>query len=227
MNDVLIVARTRMQQRHICVAGLDLITGELIRLTDHRGTNYSEMAPYQPGEVWRIDYQAKYGLTRPHVEDVRILHSSLQEPHADIPALLDKHPTLRDGSPRELFDGALTFEPSLGLDGFDDARTPYLNRRSRIPRCSIELWLTDRFFTKRVTQRDGQPKTYLVGPPPSPADVSMKAPYNGFDDPGLILPPGTLVSVSLARWWRPFGDDPAWDKCHMQLCNVLWRPDRA
>src|SRR5690606_1930370 len=128
MNDVLIVARTRMQQRHICVAGLDLITGELIRLTDHRGTNYSEMAPYQPGEVWRITYQAKYGLTRPHVEDVRVLQASLLEPRVDIVALLDRHAALRGGSSRRLFGGSLTFASPLGLDGVARARARCTDR---------------------------------------------------------------------------------------------------
>lgn len=224
MNEVLIIARTRMQEGHISVAGLDLMTSGLIRLMDPRGCHLTDAEAYQPGQIWDLAYIPKNHVRRPHVEDVRVLLSKLLERAADVPAVLDKHPALHNGSPRKLFRGALTFGPPRLPAEFHHAGTPFLSRNIPTPDRSLELWWTDRALTRRVERRDGQERMYLIGPPPDSAEVAVKARYAGFDDPGLVVPSGSLVSLSLARWRSPDNRDEQWEKCYMQFCNVLWTP---
>ena len=54
--EVLIVSRTRMRNG-VCCGGLDLQSGEFIRLHDHWGKNLTESAPFQIGEVYDLNYR--------------------------------------------------------------------------------------------------------------------------------------------------------------------------
>jgi hypothetical protein len=128
------------------------------------------------------------------------------------------------GSPRRLFNGRLTFGAHPLGTSSSLPPTPFLSRHTPTPERSLELWWTDRALTRNIQRRDDKESTYLIGPSPSPEETAIKALYAGFDDPGLIVPAGSLVSLSLARWSNPEGSDRRWERCYLQVCNVLWAP---
>jgi hypothetical protein len=70
VSTVLIVAKTRMQQGHICVGAHDLADFRSLRLFRHDGRRIAEDAGLEVGDVWEMDYVDRADPTPPHLEDV-------------------------------------------------------------------------------------------------------------------------------------------------------------
>lgn len=48
--------------------------------------------------------------------------------------------------------------------------------------------------------------------------MEVRIPYVGFEPAVDLIPKGTLVRVSLARWWRPHDSPPDMEeRCYLQL----------
>jgi hypothetical protein len=71
-TDVLILSRTKMSGNNICVGGVDLKSGHMLRLLDNRASALTDCFPYSIGETYSIEYQPRYQLIEPHVEDVAV-----------------------------------------------------------------------------------------------------------------------------------------------------------
>lgn len=103
------------------------------------------------------------------------------------------------GSPDTLFDGLLQWTNS---------GSGYVSENSSIPNNSVGFWIPDKDLTKKIFYekvRYGYPKTANW----------RSLPYVGFEEAVEIIPAGTLVRVSLARWWDTNGTTE--DRCSLQL----------
>lgn len=196
----LIVARTRIRGA-ACVGGLVLATNRGLRLLEADGTNPSFRTPYQVGEVWDLDYRVPGDLLAPHLEDVLVDRAARVGRVEDLPGFLLRQVEPWRGSPEGLFEGLI--QPT-------DTGSGYVSRRTGVPPISTGFWISDEPL-KRVTE--GRAVRYRY---PLAHGVHLLS-YSGWAAPVETIPAGTLLRVSLARWWRP-EDAPGMEaRCYLQL----------
>ena len=185
--EVLIVSRTRMRNG-VCCGGLDLQSGEFIRLHDHWGKNLTESAPFQIGEVYDLNYRKSVNARPiPHVEDKEIL------PHYE---------KLRQLNTTEFIDeiDRLVDVPTGGIDAIFEGKL----RRSTfatyispddIPQFSVCFWRPDAPLIKSGFL--GKTKYWFKG--------CNAINYVGFQEPLEMIPAGTLLRMS---FWNI--ETPCW-----------------
>ncbi len=199
---VLIVSKTRMHGEHVCVGGFDLGTGQNVRLLTAQGYNQSTTTAYQIGEIWNLTYRPRVGCEPPHVEDVLVTSSSRVGVQPNLTEFLRKNCPVVAGPLNNSFGGHLRYT---------GAGSAFISRSSEIPEGSVCFWETneqlrrDDFDAKvRYAFRQGFAVRHIS--------------YVGFQDPLAEIPRGSLVRLSMARWWKP-KDAPAEEpeKCYLQL----------
>ena len=180
--EVLIVSRTRMRNG-VCCGGLDLQSGEFIRLHDHWGKNLTESAPFQIGEVYDLNYRKSVNARPiPHVEDKEIL------PHYE---------KLRQLNTTEFIDeiDRLVDVPTGGIDAIFEGKL----RRSTfatyispddIPQFSVCFWRPDAPLIKSGFL--GKTKYWFKG--------CNAINYVGFQEPLEMIPAGTLLRMSFLEY---------------------------
>ena len=198
---ILILSKTQMNNNQVCVGGLTL-TGRYVRLLDKNGHNQPANTDLSPKQAWEIDFTERYNNTPPHVEDI-IVHNRTKK------GKLNDNLTIKDfiekknipiwrGNPDQLFDQSIQW--STGGSG-------YIDKGGGIPNHSVGFWLSDEDLKKK----DFYGVRYQY--PSANSWRSMK--YKGVEDPVNIIPAGTLIRVSLARWVSFNGDEEP--KCWLQL----------
>jgi hypothetical protein len=197
--NVLIVARTKMGTSSRCIGGIS-DDGHSVRLLTNAGGNWDTSAPFQIGHVWDIAFTAMAAPTPPHTEDVVICGYNYVRTEPNLLAHLLTRIVPWRGGIDQLFNGVL---------GYTGSNNGYVCRRLGIPSNSTWFWIPDRDLTLRIDRRhydysDG----YL------PRGLS----YVGEPTPLPVLPAGSLIRVSLARWWKPDDAEPDFEeRCYLQL----------
>ncbi|MFW6289821.1 MAG: dual OB domain-containing protein [Mariniphaga sp.] len=199
--EVLIVAKTHLSEG-VCIGALDR-TGRFLRLLDENGGHQHSSCPFEVKQVWEVTSRKAGKQIPPHVEDVKVLHKEyrrmLREGQTMLRVLEMCNIKLWKGSPEVLFDGCLLWT---------NRGSGYVSRAGGIPRQSVGFWLSDKDLLKynvyekiRYRYPDWR---YL-----------RSLPYVGFETPEEIIPAGTLLRVSLARWWDKEGETE--ERCSLQL----------
>lgn len=194
---VLIVARTRAPTG-VCVGGIDENDAS-VRLLGADGSFLRYDSPFEVGEVWDLRLAIAPHPEPPHVED-RLIRASTGP--------VAKEPNLRQhllrrikpwkGGASALYEGHVRFTGSGSGYIQDD-----------LPSRSTWFWLPDADLTYDAT---GNCYRYDDG------FDSFKLAYVGTAPAVPTLPAGTLVRVSLARWWKPDDADDGFPlRCYMQL----------
>jgi hypothetical protein len=205
---VVIVAKTHLH-RHACVGALALEDSRPMRLMQADCRNQPGDTDFQVGQVWELDCRPRPDIKPPHVEDVLVLKKQL----------VGEQPKLRDfilervqpwhGHPKNTFEGLA--RPTYEGSG-------YINDIMGVPSMSTGFWIPD----KRLTfSHNPEGKPYFEYPfTPDRHDRHRREihrlPYVGYAEPEEYLPSGTLVRVSLARWWRQEGSEIE-PRCYLQL----------
>jgi hypothetical protein len=109
--------------------------------------------------------------------------------------------TIFRGSPIQIFNGLL---------GWTGNGSGFLGNRNNLPANSVGFWISDRELT---LADDG--KHYLY-PSTNEFTTAKRFPYVGFAPKVNSIPQGTLMRISLARWWRPSDSDIS-ERCYLQL----------
>lgn len=198
--DVLILSKTHMNGKS-CVGGITG-TGRYVRLLDENGNNQPEDTELQPRHVWKIKFTERENKIAPHVEDVLIQSKELKGP-------LNKKVKIKDflkerkipvwgGTPDALFDELIQWTTS---------GSGFIGKNKKLPEHSVGFWISD----KDLKRRDYNGIRYNY--PNENAWRSLK--YVGFDEPVDLIPSGTLIRVSLARWWKQNADTE--ERCFLQL----------
>ncbi|HVL25366.1 MAG TPA: hypothetical protein VM450_14850 [Thermomicrobiales bacterium] len=222
MSEVLIIARTRMRHGKICVGAVDRETSHFLRLLNGAGYSFLDAAPFQVGEIWDVRYVNRPPVTPPHVEDVRVLEMRRVTSHNDPGRWLRENARrirLWRGSPRTMYDGTLTFPQRA--HAMSNPHAAYVERGRRLPSCSLGLWETDRLLVRRQERYDGVARVRYDGVETHADDVSISLSHKGFGREPIIIPPGSIVSLSLARWWAPDDGRRQPERCYVQLCDVV------
>lgn len=195
---VLIVSKTHMSNA-VCVGGLTADTYRNIRLLREGGWNQRVDTNYEVGDIWELTFTPRSEVRPPHVEDVIVSHGEHLGRAKDIKQSLLNRVQVWQGGPSTLYDGFLRFTSNGG---------GYISALSAIPQQSVGFWIPDKALLKREDDK-GKVRYHL-------ASHDLKISYVGFAEPIDTLPAGTLLRVSLARWWRPT-DSEVEERCYLQL----------
>lgn len=199
MNAV-VIAKTHMG-KNICVGAVNADTGELLRLVPHDGSNYHSWQDFSHdiGDLVVITGMAASSVEAPHVEDFIVDKcTSTGKQAKDIPAWLRKRCMIWKGNRSCLFGGRLKFT-SWGKG--------HVDRGDPLPDHSVGFWELPADFTLLP----GEKKRFsLAGP------LSVNAPYVGLGEPPEKILKGSLVRVSLSRWWAP-NDGGMPEACWLQI----------
>lgn len=202
MTRVVVVSRTRMHGG-VCVGALVRDDMRMIRLCAPDGSHAQpHEAPYRIGDVWDLEFEDAPFVVPPHVEDV-ILHSGrFVAPQSGLGRYLRPRVEVYGGGPDVLFEGNLRFTPSGR--GFI--------AREAVPSMSVGFWAPD----AALSGSPGPKSAFRY----ENHGVIRTIAYVGDADPPSDIQAGSLLRVSLARWWAGedgFGEE----RCWLQLSGVI------
>jgi hypothetical protein len=205
--DVIIVSKTHMLSA-ACVGGV-LANGRFVRLLKSDGYNQDSNTDYQVGEVYTIKFSEKTDKIPPHIEDILVETMKYKFTFSPIEKMVNYlfkklNVKIWRGSTEILFDEKLKWTNS---------GSGYISESGEIPDNSVGFWISD----KDLTRRDFRGKVRYSYP------IRWRnITFVGFQNPVDKIPAGTLVRVSLARWWSPDEDE---EKCFLQLSGWYGLPE--
>jgi hypothetical protein len=187
------------------VGGLDLDTNRGVRLLQPNWAYQPGDTDYDIGQVWKIECEPRPGLRPPHVEDVLVHRRELVGRELGLRKLLLERVQVWRGAPNQTFEGLV--RPTFHGSG-------YVNNIMGVPSVSTGFWQPDRPLT--LTEEATGPHYHYPMPHGSRAVRSLK--YVGYAPSLPVIPAGTLVRLSLARWWRPEeASTEVEERCYLQL----------
>ena len=210
-TDVLIVSRTRMGGRHICVGGIEVEGSKSLRLLDRHGRNLTVQRPLRVGQVWSLEYAAAPNLRPPHTEDVRLTRGTRREdrdpPDLEADLLARQEEFEHDG---RFWEGPpnVLFQECIQTTGSGSCYV----ENDPLPTASTGFWIPSFPLTRR--DEDGKNRFYLLDMP----GHYCRFTFVGDGPAPEHIEAGTLCRVSLARWWRNEPTMP--ERCYVQLSGV-------
>jgi hypothetical protein len=192
--EVLIVAKTKWGA-YFCIGGIELQTNKFIRLMDLNGGYQPSNTPFKVGQIWDISYIVTPGKP-PHIEDVKISVSTYISTVNPNQYIIDNF-DIWEGDLSSVYDSKLKWENGSG----------FLNDPNNVPVNSVGFWKSDRDLILNYSYY-----TYKYN---LPFKREKKLPYKGTEKPILLIPAGTLIRLSLAKWWPK--DRFTEDRCYLQL----------
>lgn len=195
MLEVLITSKTKWGTNY-CIGGLELATGQFVRLMNAMGGYQPYNNPFEIGQVWALNYAYKPDKP-PHVEDVRVTNRKYLRDIEDLNGYLTKKCTIWKGNYTSLYDGYLNW----GWKG-----SGYLGNPKKLPNNSVGFWISD----NDLIWDNEKYYIYKVGK----FGVDKQFSYRGIVAPIPIIPKGTLIRVSLAKW---LPSKYVEDRCYAQI----------
>jgi len=205
-TEVVIFSKTRMSNA-VCIGGLVLENNRYVRLLNKGNQNQEINTDFSIGGVWYIDFINRNPITPPHIEDTIVIDKTFVRNIDDITTFLTERNLIDwNGDINNLFEGKIKWT---------EKGSGYINDEN-LPKQSVGFWIADKNLTKREDSYNNIRYDY----PSSEGRRSLK--FIGFDIPIDVIPAGTILRVSLARWWKP--DENTEERCYLQLSG--WYLDR-
>lgn len=193
-------------QSGACIGGLTR-DGVNVRLIPAGRQNHPEDAAYEIGDLWDMALTPVAETVPPHVEDQRIDSAKRIGRARSLETLIPSRARVWRGGPDSLFGGALQYRPS---------GRAYIGR-DFVPASSVGFWIPDRPLESRSLF--GKAGYVYEGP----GGMSASFRYVGYVPVISRIRAGTLVRVSLARWWRPPDDPDSEECCYAQVSGWYLR----
>lgn len=187
MNEVLIVAKTYMKNA-FCVGAYDITNKRNIRLFTCKCENQPIDTEFNVGQVWGMEYTNRADIIKPHTEDVLVQTTSFIKNIENISNFLFENMPIWRGNPTKVFDG---------LINFPYARSGRLELENAHLAQSVGFWAADKKLDLSILDNK---KHYLYF---GKGQEIFCFPYTGSIDKVETIPKGTLIRVSLTRWWSP------------------------
>lgn len=202
------MSKTHMNKgNRVCVGGFDLDTGSNVRLLTHNAENQPDTTPFSIGQIWDLRVIKRSRCIPPHVEDVLVQSSSIAGNQPQMRAFIEGNCPIVAGPLASTFDGRLRF--TSGGSG-------YIVQSSGLPSGSVCFWrpsvaLARRDYDDKIKYEFTQ---NLI--------QRRRIGWVGLQPPLPVIPAGTLLRLSLARWWKP-RDAPASEeeKCFLQISGYF------
>ncbi len=215
--EVLILSKTFYGQQFLCVGGIVSETGQYLRLLNAEGWYQYPDTEFEIGAVWDISFTPSKEIHPPHTEDVIVLTKHYLRIEEDIPGILySAGVPVWKGGISSLFDGLLSWTMS---------GSGYITRENGIPQHSVGFWIPDRALLQKFMtgeRRDGEIYRSVRFVYPGD-DGDHDLPYKGCAMAVRQIPAGTLVRVSLAKWWDTNGTTE--ERCALQLSGWYGLPE--
>src|SRR5690625_2500749 len=194
--EVLILSKTKYGQSQYCIGGITLTNFKFIRLLNPGGFYQPIDTDLNIGDVWDISYSPSANTKPPHNEDVIVNSKRFIKHIYDLKTYIKSIGVkIWRGSVYNVFDGNLKWTGS---------GSGYLSEnQSNLPNNSVGFWIPD----EDLTYNNGY--YHIAG---------KKINYKGATNAKPIIPKGSLVRLSLAKWWCP--DDFYESRCYLQLSGV-------
>jgi len=186
----------------ICVGGLVIENNRYVRLLNPGNYNQPRDTNFSVGEIWNIDFEDRNNVIPPHIEDVIILNKKFFC-NLDVDYVGDfltrKNLIDWNGHIDNLFEGKIKWT---------NRGSGYINKEN-VPKQSVGFWISDKELTKKEIFNNIR-YNYTN----SNGWRSLK--FVGIGSPIDIIPVGTILRVSLARWWKQEGNTEE-ERCYLQL----------
>tara|TARA_B100000795_G_scaffold142621_1_gene106779 strand:+ start:1384 stop:1971 length:588 start_codon:yes stop_codon:yes gene_type:complete len=188
---VLILSKTRYGNNSVCIGGLVIENNQYVRLLDEDGDYQQINTEFKIGEIWNISFIESNQLTEPHNEDIKVQEAEYVEQLNDTLSFLKL-------SGIEIWENNLenSFERNLSWTGNGSG---YITKKD-IPTNSVGFWTCNEDL-----KYDGEYYLYK--------NIRLK--YKGLRKAKNIIAKGTLIRLSLAKWWNSDGEME--DRCYLQL----------
>ena len=207
--EILITSKTH-KGNAACVGGLVLNENRFVRLLNPGNWDQYADTDLDIGDVWEIQFLDRPDTEPPHIEDIIIQNRTYLRDIGDISTFIRGcGVTIYNGAPAQIFGGRL---------GWTGNGSGYIGNRENLPENSVGFWISDQDLT---LDEDNKHYNY---PSPNIFARSKRFPYVGFKPKVQVIPSGTLMRVSLARWWSPEDSDMA-ERCYLQLSGWYGLPD--
>lgn len=197
--EILITSKTH-KGKAACVGGMIISNNNFVRLLNPGNWDQYADTDFDIGDIWDIKFVKRKDVDPPHIEDI-IIHSKnyLRKIENISDFISSSGVTIFRGSPNRIFNGLLGWTGSGG---------GYIGNRDNLPDNSVGFWISD----KDLELND---KHYHY---PSGDDFTptKRFPYVGLEPTVEVIPAGTLMRISLARWWKP-EDSEISERCYLQL----------
>jgi len=204
MDEVIIVSKTKMKDNHVCIGGVTK-DGLLVRLLDESGSNHLDTVDFKIGQVWNIEFDVRENIIPPHIEDVLVKSKIFKENNLILLWLIAKKVKIWRGNVNDLFDGKLEWDINRGTS--KNFLKGYISSNN-LSKNSVGFWISDTdLYLQSLYGKDKY--TYSMN------DNIYNIPYVGVTQPIQKIAKGTLIRVSLARWWSK--DNQTEKRCYLQL----------
>lgn len=194
-----ILGRTKMRDG-ICIGGYLVLHKRSVRLIPQGRYNNPLDDDHEIGQLWDIEFNRAPNIRPPHTEDIIVTKSKLVGPVPDLKKYLMELITPYRGAVEGLYDGLIRFTGN---------GSGYIAQSVGVTNYSTCFWITDK---RLYCSRDGDSiyYQYYVN-----SNRKLRFKYVGLQESGGMIEKGTLVRMSLARWWAP--DPGVEDRCYVQL----------
>ena len=197
--EVLITAKTH-KGKAACVGGIVMNDNRFVRLLNSGGWDQYDDTAFNVGDIWDIRFTDEDEVEPPHIEDVIIHTKRFVRKVANFTEFIQNNEVnIFQGSPYSIFNGLL---------GWTGHGSGFIESNSDFPDNSVGFWISDKDL-KHIDK-------HYVYPAPSIYAGSKRLKYVGFENPVDVIPAGTLLRVSLSRWWEPEDSDIG-ERCYLQL----------
>jgi hypothetical protein len=190
----------------VCVGAVSY-DGKFVRLLDSKGYNQPENCPFKINEIYDITFIHKQNPKPPHTEDILVLTSKYEGKLEDgirmIDFITERNVNICYGSIDKLFENCLNFTYK---------GSGYINS-ARIPQNSVSFWIADKDLIKDIDYNDKIKYEYSFNDYFGPCRLIK---YVGLQPAEDIITKGTLLRVSLARWWS-HNEQEVENRCYLQL----------
>lgn len=169
-----------------------------VRLVKPNG-QWDTSSEFYVGDIWDIDFTPMTELTPPHTEDILVNNFSYVGAQAELATHILSRLEPWRGDIDQIFDRFL---------GFTGNNNGFMSQLRGVTNYSTWFWVPDKDLTLR---NDGKHYDY-------PRKYSNRGmPYVGEPAAIPVIPAGTLVRLSLARWWKPHDIEDFEERCYLQL----------
>lgn len=199
--EILITSKTH-KGNAACVGGMIISNNRFVRLLNPDNWDQYADTDFDIGDIWDIDFTKRKDVEPPHIEDI-IISSKKFLHKVDNFSNFIKNCGIQifRGSPNNIFNGLL---------GWTSSGSGYIGNRNNLPQNSVGFWISDKDLTLDYDEK------HYIYPSANAFSRAKRFPYVGFEPKSQIIPSGTLVRISLARWWKPEDTDMD-ERCYLQL----------
>lgn len=188
-----------------CVGGLVMTNNRLVRLLNSGNWDQKADTDLNIGDIWDIDFYDREDVIPPHIEDVIIISKKYDRKIENISDfIINSGITIYRGSPKNIFNKRL---------GWTKGGSGYTENKKNLPVNSVGFWISNKDL---ILEERTDNKIYFVYESDNRFDNNIRFKYVGFDSAVKRVPAGTLMRLSLARWWKPESIEMK-ERCYLQL----------